>query len=41
MVVTSLPSNFTITSPSWMPALAAGPSRATLETNAPVFSFNP
>ena len=41
MVVTSLPSNFKMMSPSWMPALAAGPSGVTLATSAPVFSWTP
>ena len=41
MDVTSLPSNFKMTSPSWMPAFAAGLSGVTLATSAPVFSLTP
>ena len=41
MVVTSLPSNLTITSPASMPAFAAGPSGVTPATSAPMFSLTP
>ncbi len=41
MVVTSLPSNFMMTSPASRPPLAAGPSGVTAETSAPVFSVTP
>ena len=41
MVLTSLPSNFRMMSPSRMPAFAAGLSGVTLATSAPVFSLTP